>query len=374
MTRLTLFFTRGVSLQTWAQNGSLEREIALYLRLKQKGVRVSFVTYGNQTDLQFKARLQGIEILCNHWNLPAGLYETFIPFLHAQALKQTDVIKSNQTNGADVALRAARFWRKPMIARCGYMWSEFIERRGNSFDVSRSRKIESDVFSRSNKIVVTTQEMKHSIIEHYRLGAEKINLIPNYVLTDLFLPSSDKIVKQHKICFIGRLDEQKNLFALIEACAGLGVELLFIGEGHLRHDLQIKARENGVSLTMPGNLPHDELPRFIHQSVIYALVSLYEGHPKSLLEAMSCGAAVLCANSPGIREQIVHGETGWLVGTDPGSIRTGIQYLLENPAERERLGKNARQFIQDDYSIDKIAEKEFKLIRDLTGEMNNVDY
>ena len=366
MTHLTLFFTRGISLQTWAQNGSLEREVALYLQLQQKGVKVSFVTYGNQRDLHYQDSLQGIEILYNRWNLPMVLYETLIPFLHANVLRQTDVIKSNQTNGADVALRAARIWRKPMIARCGYMWSEFAEKQGDPGRLTHARNIERNVFTRSQKIVVTTPEMKRFIVESYAVVPEKIQLTPNYVLTDVFSPSLEKKTSG-RLCFIGRLEEQKNLLALIQACSGLDVELIFIGEGQLRTALEEKARECGVALSMPGNMPHHQLPGYISQAELFTLVSLYEGHPKSLLEAMSCGAAVIGSDSPGIREQITHGKTGWLVGTDPESIRAGIRHLLANPSLREELGRNARRFVLENYSLDTIVEQEFSLIQNTIG-------
>jgi glycosyltransferase involved in cell wall biosynthesis len=116
---------------------------------------------------------------------------------------------------------------------------------------------------------------------------------------------------------------------------------------------------------MPGNLPHHQLPEMIRQSAIFALVSTQEGHPKSLLEAMSCGAAVLGADSPGIREQIVHGETGWLCGTDPQNIRAGIQHLLGDPQLRQRLGANARRFIVHNYSLEKIVEMEYNLLNEI---------
>jgi len=97
-------------------------------------------------------------------------------------------------------------------------------------------------------------------------------------------------------------------------------------------------------------------------------VSRYEGHPKSLLEAMSCGAAVLGADSPGIREQIIHGETGWLVKIDAESIRSGIQHLLANQALRVTLGRNARNFVQENYALDRIVSMEYALYREiLTG-------
>jgi len=365
MIRLTLFFTHGVSLQTWAGNGSLEREIALYLHLQQKGLQVSFITYGGKTDLQYCDQLQGIEILCNRWNLPPQRYEQLIPWLHARTLARATLIKTNQADGADVALRAARLWRKPLLARCGYMWSDLMQSSGRQEEAKRAHAIERAVFTRARGVVVTTPFMKEYVLKNYSIPNERVHIIPNFVLTNIF--SSEKMQPvPHRVCFIGRLSEEKNLFSLIQACAGLGMDLHFIGEGHLRAPLQDKARELGVQLTLHGNLQHHELPAVIRQSALFALVSPHEGHPKSLLEAMSCGVAVLGADSPGIREQIIHGETGWLVGTDAESIRAGIQHLLANPRLRAQLGANARRFIESTYSLEKIVEMEYALYQEIT--------
>lgn len=369
MIALTVFFTKGVSLQTWAQNGSLEREIALYLRLQQNGVKVSFITYGNKKDLNYAKELPQIGIFCNRWNLPQRWYERLIPLLHLRALGSADMIKTNQTKGSDIALRAARFWRKPLIARCGYMWSEFAERGGNQNEIILARKIEKHVFERAQRVVVTTIAMNEYIIQNYKIKPANVKILPNYVMTNIFSPDV-AISIPNRICFIGRLVEQKNLFSLIEACEGLKVELHMIGEGHLYSSLQELADRLGVNLILHGKIPHHQLPKFIRRSAIFVLASTYEGHPKSLLEAMSCGAAVLGADSPGIREQIVHDETGWLCGTDSQSIRAGIQHLLSQPELRRKLGANARKFIEKNYSLEHIAEMEFSMLQNIkSGEI-----
>jgi glycosyltransferase involved in cell wall biosynthesis len=361
---LVLFFTHGVSLRNWVQNGSLEREMALYMGLQAKGVKVSFVTYGGRQERDYQETLHGVKILCNRWNLPPHWYERLIPILHADALRLASVIKTNQTNGANVALRAAQFWHKPLIARCGYMWSEFADLEGRQEEAKQARQVEKGVFTNAKRVVVTTPVMKEYAIKHYALTPEHVEVIPNYVLTEIFFPGPAKL-QANRICFIGRLNQQKNLPALFQACVGLDVELLVIGEGPLRTSLQELAKQRGVKVSMPGNLPHHQLPEMIRQSAIFALVSTQEGHPKSLLEAMSCGAAVLGADSPGIREQIVHGETGWLCGTDPQNIRAGIQHLLGDPQLRQRLGANARRFIVENYSLEKIVEMEYNLLNEI---------
>jgi glycosyltransferase involved in cell wall biosynthesis len=366
MSNLVLFFTRDISLRMWSENGSLEREIALYLHLQEKGVQVSFITYGDKTDLQYRDRLHGIQIFCNRWGLPPHQYERLIPLLHAPALARASLIKSHQTNGADVALRTARIWRKPMVARCGYMWSDLMRAGGRETDAKHARVVEQFVFTNSRHVIVTTPNMREYIEREYELPPAKISVIPNFVLTNIFSPSKT-ISEPNRVCFVGRLSEQKNLFSLIEACAGLDVDLYFVGGGNLRDSLKEKARQLGVRLTLHGNVNHTQLPDVIRMSAVFALVSPHEGHPKAILEAMSCGVAVLGADSPGIREQISHGETGWLCGTDSKSIRNGIQHLLANPSLREMLGRNARRFIQENYSIDNIVEMEYSLIKEVVG-------
>lgn len=127
--RLVLFFTSGVSLQKWDELGMLSREVALYQRLQRLGVEVTFVTYGDAGDRQYNARLPGIRICCNTGGLPRHVYERLLPLLHLRALRRANLFKTNQTEGGAAALASARLHNKPLIARCGYMWSEFMQRR-----------------------------------------------------------------------------------------------------------------------------------------------------------------------------------------------------------------------------------------------------
>ena len=363
-----LFFTRGISLQTWDEVGSLGREIAIYQRLTEKGVGVSFITYGGARDLEYESQLGEIKILCNKWNLPMHWYERLMPVLHARTLFAADLFKSNQINGADVALRFAKIFRKPLIARCGYMWSEFARQADDQYQMETAHRIEKQVFGEAERVVVTTPAMKAYIIDHYPDVPENlIRVFPNYVLTDVFTPGEEE-PEPNRICYVGRLHEQKNLMALLQACEGLEVELHLVGEGHLRADLQEQAALLDVRIVLYGNLPHSELPAIIRQAAIFALVSHYEGHPKALLEAMACGVPVLAANSPGVREQITHAETGWLVETDSRSIRHGIQHLLSSPQLRDSIGKNARNVVVENFSIEKILEQEYSLLTQIAGD------
>ena len=360
---LLLFFTHDTSLRAWERSGMLEREVALYRKYIEKGMRVSFITYGRRDKQRYSKKLRGIDIHCNEFRLPLGLYTRLIPFLHGKVLRQSNVIKSNQTPGALAALAAARRYGKPMLARCGYMHSEFIANQHGA-DSPQARQALDDerkLFGEADAIEVTTPMMRDSIVERIPASAAKITVTPNYVDTETFAPR--KAEKEFDLLFIGRLNPQKNLESLLDALRGLKLKSVIIGSGPLENALKEKARGLDLDIDWKGNLPNTELPKYLNRSKIFILPSHYEGHPKTLIEAMAAGAAVIGANVPGIREVIRHGENGWLCGTDPGNIRAAITALIDSEQLRLELGRNARAFALDHYSLDTIAERELALLK-----------
>ena len=72
----------------------------------------------------------------------------------------------------------------------------------------------------------------------------------------------------------------------------------------------------------------------------------------SLLEAMSAGCAIVASDTAPVREAIRHGETGQLVDFfDPRALSAQVVSLCENPADRTRLGANARAFAVEHYDL-----------------------
>ena len=189
-------------------------------------------------------------------------------------------------------------------------------------------------------------------------------LIPNYVETDVFKPLNSTR-NRGTICFIGSLGQQKNILALLEALKGLPYRIDFIGSGPLSTQLQEAARSNGIKANFLGNIPNHELPEILNQHELFVLPSLWEGMPKTLLEAMACGLPVVGTNVSGIKEVIKDGENGLLCDTDSNSIRQAIIRLMEDEKLRERLGENARKTIEQEFSLEKLIHKELELYAEL---------
>ena len=357
---LVLFFTRGVSLEIWDKVGMFAREVSLYKRLQKHGVDITFVTYGKTNDLRYADRLPGINICCNRLGLPARLYEKLIPWLHRKTLRRSDLFKTNQTNGADIALRCAQYYTKPLIARCGYMWSKnlILEHGRDSDSVNNSLSIEELVFTTAQHIVVTTSEIKQNVLDRFpSVGDDHVTVIPNYVDTDVFQPKDKRTEHRHRLCYVGRLSPEKNLDTLLHAITEMDIDLEIIGDGPMRKSLEAQAACN-AGIHFYGHVPNEQLPDFFHRSTAFVFPSLYEGHPKTPIEAMACGLPIIATDVSGINEVVSHNQTGWLCGTDPESLREGIMTVLASRYLRERLGRQARQFVVEHFSLDRIVELE----------------
>ncbi|MBN1231578.1 MAG: glycosyltransferase family 4 protein [Anaerolineales bacterium] len=364
---LVLFFTRGVSLQSWDRIGVLKREVALYQTLQAKGIHVSFITYGNKRDLKYRKIIPGIDIYCNRWWLPSNLYQNLLLFIHRKPLKSCDIVKTNQTDGGLIALSAAKKWDKPLIARCGYMWSEFVRRQLGEDDpyLKETEGIEEELFCSASQVVVTTQTMADDISKRIPAAANHVRVIPNYVENTFFSPSVQNSSKKYDLIFVGRLSPQKNIDALLEAITPLNISLLLIGQGELEGTLKEKFSHLWGKVTWINRVPHDQLPDFFHLAKAYILPSHYEGHPKTLIEAMACGMPVIGADVEGIQNLINHKENGWLCGTDPESIRSAIETVLADNDLQTRIGNGAFSFAQTNYALEHIVKQELALYEEL---------
>ncbi len=360
---LVLFFTRGVSLQTWDEAGILAREVALYQRLQEKNIAVSFVTYAENDENRYADRAPGIRILSNHWNLPPSWYQKKLELFPPEGM----VFKSNQVDGAQIALAAARRAGARFVARCGYLLSQVQENtHGKDSSAAQSaRNLEKEVFTEADRVSVTTQTVSQAIQQNYHLPSRKISIVPNYVDVERFRPIPREANKKPRIGFVGRLAWEKNLLPLIEAVSNLEAELVLVGEGPQKEGLAAHAAAKKADVIFLGKVLNLDLPKFLNSWDVFVLPSLYEGHPKALLEAMACGLTVVGTRVPGIRELIADGENGLLCEPDAASIRQALERLLEDSALRRRLGQNARRYIEQHFALDRIVDLELAVLNEL---------
>lgn len=365
---LTVFFTFGMSLEGWARAGLLTREVKLYRKLQREGMNVQLVTYGDSKDRQWETELDGVSVIpvYEHISRPRTILgelvkSFFIPWAIGKYLSRSDLFKTNQMMGAWVAVIAKLRYRKPLLLRCGFEMSEFFRLAG----VSRWQKYAGWLLSLvsyffADQIHVATMADKALVRRKFRVQPEKIKVWPNWVDTREFSPPSISEEGRNGVLFVGRLSDQKNLFLLLDAIAGTGQLLTVVGDGECAAAIQERARTLNVSVEFRGSIANNLLPALYRRCAVYVICSHYEGHPKTLLEAMACGCAVVGTDVPGIREIVAHEQNGLLVTEDSAALRAALGRLLGDQELRRELGDAARKSVAQEYSLESAIAAECK--------------
>lgn len=226
------------------------------------------------------------------------LYSVMLPLIHRKILKDVEVLKTNQMWGAWSAVLTKLIFRNKMVVRTGFMLSiNFKRQNPNSRRIWLMKLVELVAYKVADAIITSSQSNYVYVKEKYKPRGMHV-VIPNYVDTEVFKPMAT--ANKGSICFVGRLTQEKNLFALFEALTGLPYVLTIIDSGKQEVQLKQFADENGITVNFLGNIPNHELPEIINQHELFILPSLYENMPKALLEAMSCGMPVIGTNVKGI--------------------------------------------------------------------------
>jgi glycosyltransferase involved in cell wall biosynthesis len=119
--------------------------------------------------------------------------------------------------------------------------------------------------------------------------------------------------------------------------------MLWVGDGHLRPQTERLIEREGLSDRFLLLGDRDDVPRLLPAFDVFAMSSLWEGLPCSVVEAMTCGIPVVATAVNSVPEVVIPGETGLLTRpADPESLKTGLAYMLDHPAEAKRMAENAR--------------------------------
>jgi len=88
---------------------------------------------------------------------------------------------------------------------------------------------------------------------------------------------------------------------------------------------------------------------------VYVLPSYHEGTPRTVLEAMAMGRAIITTDAPGCRETVVDGDNGFLVPVKAvDELVSAMQRFIEEPQLAARMGARARQIAEEKYDVHRV--------------------
>jgi colanic acid/amylovoran biosynthesis glycosyltransferase len=170
---------------------------------------------------------------------------------------------------------------------------------------------------------------------------------------------------------VAHLSPVKGHVDLLEATARIVAErprvrLLVVGDGVLRQPLEARARSLGLDGRVLFTGERHDVAAVLAALDVVVVPSHTEGLSNALLEAMAMGRPVVATAVGGNRDLIEDSLTGLLVPpADPPALAAAVLRLLDQPAEAERLGRNARERVATDFGLDRMIQRYEQLYEDL---------
>ncbi|MEI6262581.1 MAG: glycosyltransferase family 4 protein [Deltaproteobacteria bacterium] len=234
------------------------------------------------------------------------------------------------------------------------------------------------VLRRFDALIAGAVDIKDYLIS-YGQDSSRIHVVHNWVDFSKRKPSLSVIDTRRKLGIgdqliigcIGRLHPQKGQIYLIRSFAKVLTEfpntmLLLVGDGETKEELKKEVALLGLSrkIIFTGTVTGDEYNNLLAAIDVYVQPSVFEGIPRTLLDAMFMGKAIVATDVNGNREAIENEVTGLLVRSEDAEALSQAQMrLLRDHGERDRLSKQAIKFACNNFSmIKKITEIERLLV------------
>ena len=172
--------------------------------------------------------------------------------------------------------------------------------------------------------------------------------------------------------YLGRLKKYKGVQHVIRAFAGMrekNAVLEIAGAGDYRPALEALAAslDLGARVRFLGRVSEPEKLALLRRAWALVFASPKEGWGITNLEAAACATPVVASNSPGIRESVRHGETGYLVPHgDPAAMADAMDRIAASPALVAQLGRSARTFAET-FTWTRAAEETERHLTRITG-------
>lgn len=151
---------------------------------------------------------------------------------------------------------------------------------------------------------------------------------------EYLVPAAEKITEKHpEVCF------------------------LVVGDGILKEELLQQILERRLNFVFAGLIPPDEIPRYTNIMDILVHLSLREGLPRAVVQALASGKPAVGFNLDGTPEVIINEKTGYLVEPkDVDGVADAVIRLLENREKAKKMGEDGRRLVSEKFAWQRMVD------------------
>jgi len=371
--------------------GGVESSLSKLIRALSGTDHDLTILYGEAPDDWLDAIGDSAELVQLQKKLPLPFVDKLVDTRAASSLALTrDLIRYLKQDELDVlvgyqsgAVAIYARWRAcvgiPVVVRESIIPSIAFKHESSRWTYFKKR-VKSFAFSRADAVVTVCKGALDDLVENFGITASRVRVVFNPAVPDdiqslvaevIDHPWFDGSSEVPVVCSVGRLSDQKDIPTTFRAIAEIlkerEIRLVMVGEGPLLGELQSLTVELGIeqSVWFAG---HQTNPyRFMAQSNVFVLSSIYEGIANVLAEALASGVPVVATDCPtGPTEVLLGGRAGRLVPVgDHVAVADAVRAFLDdhslNESYRAAIAESLERFQPE------VAAKAYvELIRDLT--------
>jgi len=231
--------------------------------------------------------------------------------------------------------------------------------------------------------VVCVSKAQAEKVRRARVPEAKIFVIQNAIGEEAFVEPQPETRQEMRAWFAqpprwligaaGRFSPEKGFAVFVEAAAQVIQQrpeagFVLFGDGPLRGDLERSIAERNLhgNIVLAGF--RNDLSRYLPNLDLSVMSSFAEGLPVILLEAGAAGVASVATAVGGIPEVLDDGQSGYLVPSgDAPVLAQRIVALLDNDAQRQAMGRAARDRVRRDFSFTAMSQQYHRLFQRLVG-------
>lgn len=265
-------------------------------------------------------------------------------------IKDTDILICSLFHATAIGLPLGLLLRVPQILVWQHSTSYQNPIRSGYYQIA---------YRMADQVLADSSAVKSMLVDSIKIPEQKVLTLPIAGIdTDQYRSFEIESFKgDTTISTIGRLAAEKGYDDLIQCAQELGANFQFYiaGDGQKRVQLEANAPDN---VTFCGEIPNDQIPKFLNKSDIYFQPSKWEGLCMTVIEAMACELPVVASSVGGITESVVPEETGYLC--EPGEIdcfSCRLEQLAKNPTLRDKMGAAGRERVISRYSQAELANQ-----------------
>ena len=217
------------------------------------------------------------------------------------------------------------------------------------------------LWDKVSKIHVISDDIKKLVYDYgFRDQSPLVKITPAIDAHYFVAPYRDSIKMPFKILTVARLHWKKGLDYTLEALAilklsGITFSYRIIGTGPEEESLKFACYQLGLeeNVHFLGKLNAEEVKEELSINDVYLQYSVQEGFCNAVLEAQAMGLVCVVSDAEGLPENIVNGETGFVVPKrNPALLANKVLEVLNLPeSEKQRIIANAQRNVLDNYDL-----------------------